>query len=193
MLLHAGASDLDGPSFLLANDIDMEKARDQVGLGGCEGDPHPPDFLWFNTERAWFDLQAPTFLCVDVELDVACHPSLVLELDLLVLGGLDWHEPEVHERLKLDIWSGSEGVQEQLELLIVTLGLDLDDIVEVALRVGLERNVHLDGKTRGERALHVVLDLELGSFGAGKLEPPHSFADVPDGNGHLVVLVWLDI
>jgi hypothetical protein len=38
-----------------------------------------------------------------------------------------------------------------------------------------------------------VLDLELGSFGARELEPPHSFANVPDGNGHLVVLVWLDI
>jgi hypothetical protein len=52
-------------------------------------------------------------------------------------------------------------MQEQLELLVMALSLDFDDIVEVSLLVSLERNVHLDRKTGGKWALHVVLDLEL--------------------------------
>jgi len=77
-------------------------------------------------------------------------------------------------------------VEEELELLVVTLGLDLNDIMEVSLGISLEGNVHLYGQSSREWALHVVLDLELGGGGAGQLEPPDSLADIPDANRNLV-------
>ena len=193
MLLDARGSDFDRASLFLAVHVHMQEPSDEVRLAGCESDSHPPDFFGFDTERFRVHFQTCSFRWVDLQVDLTRHPALVFELDLLVLGGLDGHEPEVDERLELHIWSRSEGVQEELELLVMTLSLDLNNVVEVSLLVCLERNVHLDGKTGCEWSLHVVLDLELGSLRAGELEPSHSLADVPYGDSHLVVLVGLDI
>ena len=55
-----------------------------------------------------------------------------------MLRRLDWNEPEVDEGLKLDVRSWSQGVKEELELLVVSLSLDLDHIVEVTLLVSLK-------------------------------------------------------
>ena len=110
-----------------------------------------------------------------------------------MLGSLDGNKPEVDEWLELDIGSRLESMQEQLELLVVPLGLDLDNVVEVALLVGLKGDIHFDRQTGSQGTLHVVLDLELGGLGTRELEPPHSLADVADGHSHLVVLVGLDI
>lgn len=107
--------------------------------------------------------------------------------------GFDRHEPEIDERLKLHIWRRPERVQEELELLVVALCLNLDDVVEVSILVRLEGDVHLDSKTSCKRALHVVLDLELGGLRARELQPPDPLADIPDGDCHLIVLVWLDV
>ena len=128
-----------------------------------------------------------------LQLDVASDAALVLELNLLVLRLLGGDEPEVDQRLELNVWSWPQRVQEELELLIVALGLDLDDIVEVTFMVCLEGDVHLDCESRSERTLHVVLDLELGGLGTGELESSHSLADVPHGHRDLIVLVGLDI
>ena len=130
---------------------------------------------------------------IDFKVDIASHPSLVFEFDLLMPCGFDRHEPEVDEWLKLHVWCRPECVQEELELLIVALCLDLDDVVEVSTRVRREGDVHLDGKTGCERAVHVVLDLELGGLRAGELQPPDPLADVPDGDCDLIVLVGLDV
>jgi len=84
-------------------------------------------------------------------------------------------------------------VQEELELLVVTLSLDLHYIMEVSLLVRLERNVHLDRETCSEWALHVVLDLELDGLGAGEFQPSDALTDVSDCDSHLIVLVGLDV
>ena len=78
-----------------------------------------------------------------------------------MLGGLDWNEPKVDQRLELHIWGRSKCVEEELELLVMALRLDLDHIMEVTVRICLEGDVHLHCKTGGEGALHVVLNLEL--------------------------------
>jgi hypothetical protein len=193
VLLDARCRDLNRTGLLLSVHMHLQESRDEVRLGGRQGDADPPNLLWLDAERAGLHFEASAFQWVDVQVDVACQPALILELDLLVLGCLDGNEPEVDQRLELDVWRWPEGVQEELELLVVALSLDLNDVVEVALLIRLERDVHLHCQPGCERTLHVVLDLELGGLGAGELEPPHSLADVPDCDGHLVVLVGLNV
>ena len=71
--------------------------------------------------------------------------------------------------------------------------LDLHHIMEVTLSIGLEGNVHLDCQTGGEGPLHVMLNLELGGFGASELQPAHTLADVSNRHCYLVILVGLDV
>lgn len=110
-----------------------------------------------------------------------------------MLGSLDWNEPEVYEGLKLHIWSWSQCMEEELELLIMPFSLDLYDIMEVAILISLEGDVHLYGKTCSKWSLHVVLNLELGSLWGQEFESSNSLTDVSHSNCYLIVLVWLNI
>lgn len=75
----------------------------------------------------------------------------------------------------------------------MALGLNFDDIMEITLGICLEGDIHLDSKTSGEWALHVVLNLELLGLWASELQPAHTLADVSNRDCYFVILIWLDV
>ena len=122
----------------------MDQSGDDIGFCGSKRDSDATNFIWFKTKVTRFNLNSFTFSCIDLKLNVASNTSLILKLDLLVSGGLVGNESEIDQRFELDISCWLQGVQKQLELLVVALALDLDYIVEVSLSISLEANVHLD-------------------------------------------------
>ena len=110
-----------------------------------------------------------------------------------MLRGLDGNEAEVDERLELDIRRWSQGMQEELELLVVALGLDLNHIVEVRLMIRLKGHIHLDSQAGCKRPLHIMLDLEPRSLGTGELKPPDALTNIAYSHSDFVILVGLNV
>lgn len=84
--------------------------------------------------------------------------SFIFEFNLLNLCLFDWDEPEVYEWLKLHIRGWLECMQKELELLIMTLCLYFDNIMEVTFGVSLEGNVHFNSKTSCKWSLHIMFN-----------------------------------
>ena len=77
--------------------------------------------------------------------------------------------------------------------LSVALSQDLDEVMEVARLGRLELHGHLDGQAGCHRADVLVLAVEARVLRLGEHDAAHVLCDVPDGDGDLVVLVWLNI
>ena len=84
---------------------------------------------------AGFYLKSCPFQRIDLKKNISRKSALIFEFDLLMLGGLDWNEPKVDQRLELHIWGRSKCVEEELELLVMALRLDLHHIMEVTVRI----------------------------------------------------------
>lgn len=106
MLLNTSGGDLDCSWLLLVLHIDMNQPGDDVGLIGCQRDANSLDLVWLDREVTRFDLQSFSLQLIDLELNRAGNASLILELDLLMSGGLVRDKPKVDKRLKLDIGGG---------------------------------------------------------------------------------------
>jgi len=91
--------------------------------------------------------------------------ALILEFDLLVASLTVGDETHVDEGFKLDVCSGLERMQMQLEGLGISFTADFNHIVEVALAFALELDVELDGEAGGDIADVFVVAAEVRSLG----------------------------
>ena len=65
--------------------------------------------------------------------------------------------------------------------------------MEIAILISLKRNIHLNGETRCNWTLGLVVKAELAGLGLHKFYPANLLANVADSHCHLIALVWLDI
>lgn len=196
-MFNRSASDLDVADSILSFDFDGDELHHEVRLGSAHIEAHLLDLTRCELELLGVECQLSTSLAVGVskllQCDFTSDNSLVLELYLLCLGGVDRDELEVDQGLKLDVSCGSCRMEMQLIGLFGILSANLYHIVEITILISLKRNIHLNGETRCNWPLGLIVKAELASLGLHEFYPAHLLANVADSHCHLIALVWLDI
>lgn len=119
--------------------------------------------------------------------------AFVFEINGLVAGFAVGDVLHIYKGLELDVRLRLESVQVQLVGLVEAFTSNLNEVVVVTLLVCFKLDVKLYSEACSYTTDVLEVATEVRSSGLGKLEAAHVLGYVTNGNGHFIVLVWLNI
>ena len=99
----------------------------------------------------------------------------------------------INKGLELNVRLRLESVQVQFVGLAKAFTSYFNEVVVITLLVSFKLDVKLYSKACSNTTDVLEVATEVRSSGLGKLEAAHVLGYVTNGNGHFIVLVWLNI
>ena len=119
--------------------------------------------------------------------------AFVFEVDGLVAGFTIGDVLHINKGLELNVRLRLESVQVQFVGLAKAFTSYLDEVVVITLLVSFKLDIKLYSEACSNTTDVLEIATEVRSSGLGKLEAAHVLGYVSNGNGHFIVLVWLNI